>query len=140
MLIELRSEDLKRLEQHAARDYPNECCGILLGKVEGARRTITAVFPVENARQDSARNRYLIRPEDFLNAIDNAERRGVEVLGFYHSHPDQPAQPSRFDQEHAWPWVVYLIHSVMNGAAAETTAWTMAMDRSAFIREEIIHL
>jgi proteasome lid subunit RPN8/RPN11 len=139
MPIELGREDLKRLEQHAAMDYPNECCGILVGKVEGARTTITAVFPVKNARQDSARNRYLIQPEDVMAAQSEAEKLGAEIVGFYHSHPDQPSKPSGFDSQSAWPWFAYVIVAVAVGVPGETTAWIMAMDRSGFLPEEIIH-
>lgn len=63
---------------------------------------------------------------------------GLEILGFYHSHPDQPAQPSAFDREHAWPWFAYLIVAVRNGVPQEITAWTIAEDRSKFLREEMI--
>lgn len=138
MAIELRQKDLERIERHGAETYPYECCGILLGKVQGARKVITDVLPLKNARADSMNNRYLILPEDFLRCDREAESKGVEILGVYHSHPDQPAQPSGFDREHAWPWLVYLILAVRNGVPQEMAAWTLAEDRSKFLREEMI--
>lgn len=137
MAIELPREELKRMERHGAETYPHECCGILLGKEQSGRKIITGVFPAKNASADSARNRYLIPPEDLLRSLDEAKSTGVEILGFYHSHPDQPAQPSAFDREHAWPWFIYLILAVRNGVPQEMTAWTMAEDRPAFLREEL---
>jgi proteasome lid subunit RPN8/RPN11 len=138
MPIELRREHLERMGQHGAEAYPNECCGILLGKERGGRKVIAQVFPAGNGRTDSAGNRYKIVPEDLLCSQQEAERLGIEILGFYHSHPDQPAQPSGFDREHAWPWFAYLIVEVRNGAAQELTAWRLADDWSKFLREEII--
>jgi proteasome lid subunit RPN8/RPN11 len=135
MPIELQREALTRMEEHGAETYPNECCGILLGKAQGRHKAIAEVFPAENARADSARNRYLIPPTDLLRSLEEGEEKGMEILGFYHAHPDQPAQPSGFDRQHAWPWFTYLIVVVRNGIAQETAAWTMADDGSEFLRE-----
>ncbi|HEV2349958.1 MAG TPA: M67 family metallopeptidase [Terriglobia bacterium] len=140
MAIELQREDLKRMEQHGAETYPDECCGILLGRERGGRKVIAEVFPARNARADSARNRYLIPPADLLRSLEEAEKKGLEILGFYHSHPDQPAQPSAFDRQYAWPWFAYLIVEVRNRIARETTAWTLAVDGSEFLREELMVL
>lgn len=138
MAIELRRQDIERIEQHGVETYRHECCGILLGNSQGARKVITEVVSVKNAQLDSPGNRFLILPEDFLRSEREAEKKGVEILGFYHSHPDQPAQPSGFDREHAWPWFVYLILAVQKGIPQEMAAWTLAEDRSKFLRELII--
>ena len=138
MPIELRREDIERIARHGVEVYPNECCGILLGKELGGRKVIAQVFPARNTRTDSAGTRYKIAQEDLLRSQQEAESKGMEILGFYHSHPDQPAQPSGFDREHAWPWFAYLIVAVWNGVAQELTAWTLAQDWSKFLQEELI--
>jgi len=138
MAIVMRRGGVMRMERHGVETYPRECCGILVGKEQGTRRIVTEVLPVQNARADSPRNRFLILPEDVLRCLHEAERSGVEILGVYHSHPDQPAQPSEFDRQYAWPWLVYLILAVRDGVPQEITAWVMAQDRSKFLPVEMM--
>ena len=137
MAIELRRQELRRMEQHGAEAYPNECCGVLLGKDQDGRKVVTDILPLENARADSPRNRFLILPEDFVRSDREARRRGVDILGFYHSHPDHPARPSEYDREHAWPWYTYLILAVENGAPREITGWLLTEDRLKFLPEKL---
>ena len=137
MSIELRRQELKLIEQHGAEAYPNECCGVLLGKEQDGRKVVTDILPLKNARDDSPRNRFLILPEDFVQSDREARKRGVDILGFYHSHPDHPARPSEYDREHAWPWYTYLILAVENGAPREMTGWLLTEDRLKFLPEEL---
>lgn len=95
-------------------------------------------MPVSNAREDSPRNRYLIEPEAFREAQAALEREALEVIGVYHSHPDHPARPSAFDQEHAWPRLSYLIVPVAQGASGEARSWVLEDDRDKFVEEPII--
>ena len=125
------------MQQHGTEAYPNECCGVLLGKEQDGRKVITDILPLKNARDDSPRNRFLILPEDFVHSDREARRRGVEILGFYHSHPDHPARPSEYDREHAWPWYTYLILAVEKGAPREITGWLLTEDRLKFLPEEL---
>ena len=132
----------KKLEQeirdHGARDYPHECCGAMLGSDGGgADREVRALFPLINRRDDSPRNRFSITPEDFRAAERAAAERGLDLLGWYHSHPDHPARPSEFDREHAWPWYSYIIVSVDGGVSKGMTSWRLEDDRSKFLPEEI---
>ena len=137
MAIELRRQDLELMEQHGAEAYPNECCGVLLGKERDGRKVVTDILPLNNARDDSPRNRFLILPEDFVQSDREARKRGVDILGFYHSHPDHPARPSEYDREHAWPWYTYLILAVEKGAPREMTGWLLTEDRLKFLPEEL---
>ena len=125
------------MEEHGAEAYPNECCGVLLGKDQDGRKVVTGILPLKNARDDSPRNRFLILPEDFLESEREARKRGVDMLGFYHSHPDHPARPSEYDRVHAWPWYSYLILAVQEGVPKQMTGWVLTEDREQFLPEEI---
>jgi proteasome lid subunit RPN8/RPN11 len=127
----------ERIHRHAAESYPHECCGALLGRDAGSVREVVAVLPLPNRRQDAAHNRFVIYAEDVRQAERAAHERGLELVGWYHSHPDHPARPSEYDREHAWPWYSYVI--VRSGAAEsrELTSWRLAEDRHAFEPEEI---
>ena len=138
MAIELRRQEIERMRQHGAAAYPNECCGVLLGEEQDGRKVVTDIAPLKNAREDSPQNRYLIEPQDFLRTDQEARQRGLDILGFYHSHPDHPAQPSEFDRQHAWPWYTYLILAVERGVPAEIAGWLLSEDRERFFPEEMI--
>lgn len=137
MAVEVTRQDLTRMEQHGAEAYPNECCGVLLGKEEDGRKVVMDILPLKNARDDSPRNRFLILPEDFVESDREARKRGMDILGFYHSHPDHPARPSEYDREHAWPWYTYLILAVEQGAPREMTGWLLTEDRLKMLPEEL---
>jgi proteasome lid subunit RPN8/RPN11 len=127
------------VERHAAAAYPEECCGVLVGRSldDGAGHLVERVLSVDNERQDSRGNRYLIHPETVLAAEREARRSGLSIVGYYHSHPDHPAQPSDFDREHAWPHLSYVIVSVRRGEVADTRSWRLADDRTRFEEETL---
>lgn len=137
MSLAILPPELAKVNDHARRAYPNECCGVLLGKQVSGRKLVVEARPVENARADSPENRYLIAPSDFLAAERYAREQKLEILGFYHSHPDHPARPSEFDREHAWPWFSYVIVAVEKGRPGEVASWELSEDRSQFHRETI---
>jgi proteasome lid subunit RPN8/RPN11 len=123
--------------RHAAASYPDECCGVLIGSFSGETTSVDRIVPADNERNDSRHNRYLINPETVLAAHKEARALGLDVVGYYHSHPDHPARPSEFDREHAWPGVSYLIVSVEKGNVADIRSWRLADDREKFDEEEI---
>ena len=131
-MIELDAGVLDAIRRHGESDYPEECCGILLGRMTAAGRRITEARPLANARSDERRRRFLITATDYRRAEAAADAAGLVLVGFYHSHPDHPAAPSEYDREHALPWHAYLVLRVASGRAAECTAWVLANDRSAF--------
>jgi proteasome lid subunit RPN8/RPN11 len=124
--------ELTALRRHAARTYPNECCGALLGPAPGR---VTRAFPLDNTFPENQKRRFLVGPEEYRRAEVRAADTGLSLLGFYHSHPDHPAEPSAFDLEHAWPNLSYLIVSVRQGQAKEARSWRLKRDRSGFEEE-----
>ena len=132
----------EKIRAHGAETYPHECCGALLGRDSeasdpDAAREVLALFPLVNRRDDSPRNRFSVTAEDVLEADKAAQAQGLEVIGWYHSHPDHPARPSQYDQDHAWPWYSYIIVSVHNGSPQDMTSWRLSDDRHAFSPEGI---
>jgi proteasome lid subunit RPN8/RPN11 len=142
--LTLRREVARRIRNHGAETFPHECCGALLGRdsafdaprAEPAREVVD-LFPLINRRDDSPRNRFAVTAEDVLQAEKAARQHGLDVVGWYHSHPDHPALPSQFDREHAWPWYSYIIVSVMGGTPAEMTSWRLNDDRQDYSPERI---
>jgi proteasome lid subunit RPN8/RPN11 len=138
--VKIAADILRRIEAHGKRSYRDECCGFLLGKVADSTKTVEDILEVENERKDERQSRFLISPEAYVKADQEARRGGLEILGFYHSHPDHPARPSQYDLEHAWGWFSYMITRVEKGEPKETTSWVLREDRSAFDQEEIEEL
>jgi proteasome lid subunit RPN8/RPN11 len=139
-----------KIREHGVETYPHECCGALLGRDQGLvagagsneedqgiSRHVLAIFPLINRRDDSPRNRFSVTADDVLEAEKSASAQGLEVIGWYHSHPDHPARPSDYDRDHAWPWYSYVIVSVRHGAADEMTSWRLNDDRQEFSPEGI---
>ena len=137
--IELQFDQVEAIREHGRRAYPHECCGFLLGRDgDGARRTIS-VAEASNVREaDQLHNRFAISPESFLSADKAARAGGLDIVGFYHSHPNAPARPSPYDVEQAWPVYSYVIVSVMNGEPADLASWVLDEDRSNFNPQEIL--
>jgi proteasome lid subunit RPN8/RPN11 len=124
---------LDAIRMHGHATYPNECCGALLGR-DG---NVTAVHALPNSTEEGPRRRFLVRPTDYMAAERQASSRGLELLGFYHSHPDHPARPSQYDLDHAWPSFSYVILSVMKREPAAITSWRLRPDRSSFDEERL---
>src|ERR1700739_3690565 len=112
----------ERIRNHGAETFPYECCGALLGHDSEEAREVLQLFPLVNRRDDSPRNRFSVTPEDVLAAEKMAREQGLEVVGWYHSHPDHPARPSEYDRDHAWPWYSYVLVGGRNGSPAETAS------------------
>jgi proteasome lid subunit RPN8/RPN11 len=153
MAVKFDPRQLEAIRQHGARDYPNECCGILLGNANEADKEVREVVALKNLRvnaakaqellplgepaRESERNRFLMDPKDQIRVEKDARARGLDVLGYYHSHPDHPAHPSNYDREHAWPWYSYAILSVIGGEPKDLTCWVLTDDRSEFRPEQM---
>jgi proteasome lid subunit RPN8/RPN11 len=146
-VVNLGDEWEQAIRAEGERAYPNECCGILLGTLTAGepgdgpgadRRKIERIIPIENSKEDAEQyHRFEIQPEDLMRAELTARQEGREVLGFYHSHPDHPAEPSDFDREHALPFYSYIIVSVEKGRAKNLRSWELAPDRAKFLEEEL---
>jgi proteasome lid subunit RPN8/RPN11 len=115
------------LRAHGEETYPHECCGVLLGQVDGSTRSVTSTERAGNTRTDSAHNRYNIDPKDLIRIQREGRNRGEDIIGFYHSHPDHPAQWSKTDFAEAhWFGCSYVITSVEKGKAAITNSFELA--------------
>jgi len=129
-----------KINSEGEKAYPNECCGVLLGTLgENEEKSITQILPISNEFSEGEQyHRFLITPENMLDAEKKARSLKLDVLGFYHSHPDHPAKPSDYDREHALPFYSYIITAVEKGKAKDFTSWILRDDRSAFIAENVI--
>lgn len=122
--------------------FPEEACGFLLGtaSTDGAQKQVALALAAENQRAEERHRRFLLPPEAMLRAEEEAARRGLDVIGIWHSHPNGVAKPSDFDREHAWPWYSYVIVGVTFGKATEVTSWRLAEDRGRFNREDMVQI
>jgi len=97
----------------------------MLGSNDGKNQVVEDVVGLENEQGENRQRRFFVTPEQYIKAEKIAAERNLDLIGFYHSHPDHPARPSEFDREHALPWFVYVIVSVMGQKAKNITAWTL---------------
>ena len=131
--LELQPDHVQVIRKHGRSAFPHECCGFLLGQDQkGVRRIHRVVAAVNHRGEQQRHNRFTISPEAFLQAEKVARAEQLDVLGFYHSHPNAPASPSPYDLEHAWPVYSYVILSVSDGEPADLTCWILEDDRSRF--------
>jgi len=130
----LTAEHDAEIRAHGERTYPHECCGFLLGRIDGDQFVVERTLPATNSRGEEERhNRFTITPEASLRAEKAAREAALTIIGHYHSHPDHPARPSETDLAHAtWPNSAFAIVSVHAGAAKALTCWDLAADRSRF--------
>jgi len=139
MSARLTPTQIDQIRREGEISYPQECCGLLLGTLANGTKYISETYPVSNAREEAAQfNRFLIPPSAVHKAEQYARGKKLDVLGFYHSHPNAEARPSAFDLEHAWPFYSYIIVSVKDRLAGDLTCWTMLDDRSQFVPEELV--
>jgi proteasome lid subunit RPN8/RPN11 len=138
-MVYLTKEHIREIEAHGERTFPHECGGMIIGRFENdGSKSVVELLPMENAMDAAEQhNRVLILPKDVLRAERYARAQKLDVIGYYHSHPDHPAIPSQFDLDHALPVWTYIIVSVESGKAVDTRAWEMENDRSKFNEEEI---
>jgi proteasome lid subunit RPN8/RPN11 len=141
-MLTIRQSELDSLRRHGEETYPHECCGVLLGHIESDNRVVEAVARAGNTRTDSPHDRYNIAPQELVRIQRQARERGFDIVGFYHSHPDHPAQWSQTDLAEAhWIGCSYVITSVENGHAAVTNCFLLAGDleeNKRFVDEEIL--
>ena len=132
--VRIGEAEMTAIRRHGTRIYPDECCGALLGPKTGE---VTEAYSLDNTFPDGRRRRFLVGPDEYMRAEKRATEAGLQLLGFYHSHPDHPAEPSQFDLDHAWPNMSYVIISVRQGQPKEARSWRLKADRSAFEEEFI---
>ncbi len=133
-MLRIHYDNYEALRAHGEEIYPNECCGVLLGKniaedghSAAALNYVRKIVRAGNTRTDSAHNRYHIAPQELVKIQRQARGLGLDIVGFYHSHPDHPAQwsPTDFAEAH-WLGCSYLITSVEKGKAALTNSFLLS--------------
>ncbi len=125
-----------RMRAHGEAAYPGECCGLLVGRLDGAAYTVVRAEPCRNLREGDRDDRFEVEPKDYLRIDEEARRDGCEVIGVYHSHPDHAPRPSRFDAQVAFPGFAYIIIAVRSGQAAGMRSWLLEGDGS-FVEQVI---
>ena len=137
-MLKLTRKIEEEIRQAGADAYPNECCGIMFGSEDGDDHAVKSLRPIVNAREDGEQyHRFLITAEDMMQAELDARKLGLEIVGFYHSHPDHPARPSDYDRDHALPFYSYIILRVAEGQPELMTSWQLQLSREAFDSEEL---
>ena len=136
-MIKINDLLLNQIKKNGEKTYNSECCGAIFGKSQNGSGLITELLEFNNERTDNREKRYLISPKQYLESERIAVEKNLELLGFYHSHPDHPAVPSQFDTEHAFPNFIYMIVSVQKGKAEDLTSWKLSEDRSGFEQQEM---
>ena len=115
------------MRSHGEQTYPHECCGVLLGRFDDEDRVVEAVVRAGNTRDDSPHNRYNISPAELVKIQREGRAKGLDIVGFYHSHPDHPAQWSQTDFAEAhWIGCSYVITSVQQGKATVTNSFLLS--------------
>ncbi len=134
-----------QIERHGRDAYPEECVGALIGTVAagGSERAVERLFPIDNRSEENRKRRYLVSPLAYLAAERAADSAGKALLGFYHSHPEHPAEPSATDLAWAQPNFAYVIMSIRRSgdaepAAAGAGAFLLDPDRSGFLTDELV--
>ncbi len=142
-MIQIDAALADAIRQHAEREYPHECCGVLLGQLSDGPnpleeiRKVTALHSVPNSWGEGSETRYLIAPDTMFELLTRERLGEFVILGFYHSHPDHPALPSVTDRDWAAPWYTYMIVSVPGGRSAKLSAWQLDEDGQSFINETV---
>jgi len=129
---------LDEMRQYLEQGYPNEACGALLGRAEDGVHEVTEFRGMRNTVEDRPWDRYALDPLEQLRVQKEVEAKGLEIIGFAHSHPDHPPIPSRFDADHAWSFYSYLVASVQKGKFAEARSWRL--DDGGGFREEPLQI
>lgn len=118
--VHLARATLETIRREAARAYPHEGCGALLGPASGE---VEVTLSLPNTEKDAPRKRFVVSARDYIAVEDEADARGVRLLGFWHSHPDHPARPSATDRKYAWEGLLTVVIAVEKGEPRDITAW-----------------
>ena len=123
---------------HARSTYPNECCGAMLGSIDGDHKSVRVAVALENAFSGQQGARYELRQEDLLRADAEARRQGMDLVGIFHSHPDCDAYFSKTDLENSCPWYSFVVLSIQKGEFHHANSFLPNADQTAAEKEELI--
>jgi proteasome lid subunit RPN8/RPN11 len=136
-MIQIEKQAWDLMVDHARAVYPNECCGAMIGTVDGDHKCVTVAVKLENAFEGSQEQRYELRPEDLLRADREARGKGMDLVGIYHSHPDCDAYFSQTDLKNSCPWYSFVVLSIRKGAFDHANSWLPNMDQTVAEKEEL---
>jgi len=135
-LLGINNDNLRYIKELAKKSYPRECCGLLVG-TNSPEKKVVDVRPAQNRNFERAHDRYVIERDEFEKIDKEAVKKGLQIIGVYHSHPDHPAVPSVYDTEHACSWFSYIIVAVEKGEIADIKSWAFSEEKKQFEEEKI---
>ncbi len=137
-MIHIEREPWDKMVAHAEASYPNECCGAMLGSIDGTDKRVAISMPLDNVSQGSQRACYELRPEDLLQADREARRQNMDLVGIYHSHPDCGAYFSETDLKNSCPWYSFVVLSIQKGAFDHANSFLPNAEQTEAEKEELI--
>jgi proteasome lid subunit RPN8/RPN11 len=137
-MIKINSGAWETMVAHAQSTFPDECCGVMVGKIDGNEKRVTTAIALENAYKGKQEDRYEIRPEDLLAADKNARAEGLDLIGIFHSHPDCDAYFSKTDLENSCPWYSFVVLSIKGGKFDHANSFLPNADQTVAEKEELI--
>lgn len=140
-MLKMKKDVYDQIIERVKDSYPHECCGVLVGHVQGETKLALESYPIENLNRERARDRYNMDPVGLIKVEKQIALEGLEIVGIYHSHPDHPPRPSKTDLEYAWPIYSYMIVAVAHGTQIEAKNWYLNDTGNEFLEEsyEVIH-
>ena len=138
-MIRIETEPWQAMLAHARQAYPNECCGAMLGTIDGDTKNVREAIALQNAFEGAQAARYELRPEDLLAADKAARSRGMDLIGIYHSHPDCDAYFSTTDLQNSCPWYSFVVLSIQKGEFHHANSWLPNFDQTAADKEELVY-
>jgi proteasome lid subunit RPN8/RPN11 len=138
-MIRIETDPWQAMVAHARHAYPNECCGAMLGTIDGDTKNVREAIALENAFEGAQAARYELRPEDLLAADKAARSRGLDLIGIYHSHPDCDAYFSTTDLQNSCPWYSFVVLSIQKGEFHHANSWLPNFDQTAADKEELTY-
>ena len=133
----IKQDDIDKINKHVKKSYPDEGCGLLLGKIENNQKFVKEVIVTENTNKERAIDRFEIDPKEYKKIDEHARKQGLDIIGVYHSHPDHPPRPSETDLSIAQAALSYLIISVLKGSVIAIRSFKLSDDEKDF-KEELI--
>lgn len=133
-MLRFQKSEWNRIVRHCEEGYPREVCGLLLGKSAEGQKQVKKIHPAKNLSKERAFDRYELDPLDFNRADQEARSQGLDIIGFYHSHPDHPAVASPTDKKKAWEGYSYLILSIKHQKLDHFKSWRL--NRGKMVEEE----
>jgi len=137
-MIKINETAWRAMVAHAEAKFPNECCGAMIGRIDGDTKDVTIAEPLENAYEGAQGARYELRPEDLLAADKKARAAGLDLIGIFHSHPDCDAYFSKTDLENSCPWYSFVVLSIKGGKFDHANSFLPNAEQTEAKKEELL--